>query len=69
MELFGGIELGIAVGMVLFREMVIRGFDFALISEFVKAEDGCVIAGILCALKLLTILATILVASFMPGNG
>lgn len=69
MELFGGIELGIAVGMILFREMVVRCFDFWLISEFVKAEDGCVIAGILCALKLLTIFAIILVTSFISCDG
>lgn len=65
MELFGGIELGIAVRMVLFGKIVIGCFDFPLICKFVKTEDGYVIAGIQCALKLLTILATILVASFI----
>ena len=51
--------------MKLFGEMVVSCFDFLLVCEFVKTKDGCVIAEILCALKLLTILAIILVASFM----
>lgn len=64
-ELFGGIELWIAVGMILFGEMIIRCLYFALVCKLMKTEDGCVMAGLLCALKLLTILAMILVVSLI----